>query len=255
MPSICAHRCPVCLLALAGFASADVAMGDLSPVIQERSVQTQVMVSSGQSASDMDEAGTFGPFSRTVTSGITGAAGASADATASQTSSIGAAGITGQLSALGAAATGATFITGDANSQSNLLVIFSLSESTPVQFLAAGSLAFVGRNPDGEPSDLSGLSRVRLINAVTEEVISGFQLNGDAATDSAMFSGTLAPGQYVILASAQMHVFSADLLGPPARSGSGTANASFSLTIVPAPGAAALFGISGLFAVRRRRVH
>jgi hypothetical protein len=237
--------------ALLVMSMAPLASAQITPVIQERFVQTQADVSSGQSSSDFDEAATFDPFLRSLSSSITGANGAGADAAAGQDSAFTAAMVTGTLSAGGAVRTGATFITGESNAQSSLLFIFNLDQATPIQFTANGSLSYVGRNPSGEPSDLFGAARVRLVDAITEEMIAGFQLFSDPGTDAAAFNGTLPAGQYAILAYAQLHAFSADLLGPPPRSGSGDANVSFSLT-VPAPAAPALLGI-GLLAFSSRR--
>jgi hypothetical protein len=237
----------VLFLSLAPLASAQ-----LVSVNQERFVQTQAQVSSGQSSGDFDEATTFGPFVRNLSSSVTGANGAGADATASQSSTFGSTLVTGTLSAAGDVKTGTTFITGESDAQSSLLYIFNLGQTSPVEFTANGLLAYVGRDPNGEPSDLFGTARVRLINAVTEDVIAGFQLFDDPGTDSASFNGVLPAGQYAILAYAQLHAFSADLLGPPPRSGSGNANVSFSL-IVPSPGAPVLLGMSLLALSRRRR--
>jgi len=230
---------------------ASLASAQITSVIQERFVQTQADVSSGQSAGDFDEASTFGPFLSNLSSSVTGPNGAGATATAGQNSAFTAAVVTGTLTAGGAVQTGTTFITGESNSQSSLLYIFNLAQAAPIEFTANGSLSYVGRNPDGEPSDLYGAARVRLIDAITMDLIAGFQLFSDPGTDSAAFSAMLPAGQYAILAYAQLHAFSADLVGPPARSGSGIANVSFSLS-VPAPAAPALLGI-GLLAISRRR--
>lgn len=229
------------------------AAGQIVPVTQERSVQTAATVSSGDSTGDYDEAADYGPFVRTLTSSVTGAAGAGATAVASQNSSLGSALITGTLGAHAEVSTGATFVTGESDVHSNLLIIFNLAAPTPVQFNAAGSLQYLGRNPNGEPSDLSGIASVRLLDGITEDLIAGFQFFDTPVSDSVTFNGTLPAGQYVILATAQMHAFSADLLGPPPRSGSGGAGASFTLTVVPAPGASAVIGVGMLWLARRRR--
>jgi hypothetical protein len=239
------------LPALLVFSIAPLASAQLTSVEQERFVQTQADVSSGQSSSDYDEATTFGPFFRNLSSSITGANGAGATATAGQNSALSSTLVTGTLSAGGAVQTGTTFITGESSAQSSLLYIFNLGQAAPIQFAANGSLSYIGRDPNGEPSDLFGAARVKLINAITEDVIAGFQLFSDPGTDSASFNGMLPAGQYAILAFAQLHAFSADLLGPPPRSGSGDANVSFTL-IVPSPAAPALLGI-GLVALSRRR--
>lgn len=237
--------------AMAFMSMASLVSAQISPVTQERFVQTQANVSSGESSGDFDEATTFGPFLSNLSSVVTGPNGAGATATASQDSAFSAALVTGTLSAGGAVQTGSTFVTGESNSQSSLLYIFNLDQATPIQFTASGSLSYFGRNPDGEPSDLYGAARVRLIDAISEDLIAGFQLFSDPGTDSATFNGILPAGQYAILAYAQLYAFSADLIGPPPRSGSGEADVSFSLA-VPSPAAPALLGM-GLFALSRRR--
>ena len=234
-------------------ALAQNAAAQFIPVTQERSALTSVSVSSGASNGDSAEATDFGLFSPSLTSTITGAAGASATANAAQTSSFSPTLIFGDLSASSAVATGATFVTAESDGASNLLFIFDLAAPTEIAFTASGSMSFVGTNPDGEPSDLYGAARVRLLDADTMDQVAGFQLFGpDAATDSAFFSGTLPAGSYAILAFASTHAFSADLLGPPARSGSGEASVSFSFALIPAPSAAALLGLGTLALARRR---
>lgn len=229
-------------------------MAQMVPVLQERTVQTQASVSSGASAGDFDEAPNFGPFVRDLTSSVSGAGGAGADALAGQNSLLSSGLVSGALSASVGVRTGTTFVTGEAESHSDLLFIFDLAEPTQIQFSAAVELALIGRNPDGEPSDLYGVARVRLLDSNTLDVIAGVELGvtSDSATDSLLYAATLPAGQYVILASAQAHAFSADLLGPPPRSGSGEATTTFSLTVVPAPAGVALGGVS-LLALRRRR--
>ncbi len=217
-------------------AFAPAAFASISPVTQERSVQTLASVTSGGSSSDFAEATSFAPFVRTITSTISGAAGAGADATASQDSAFTDTSITGSFAAHSAARTGTTFDVGESDAQSNYLFIFNLTAATTINFTANGQLAFVGQNPDGEPSDLYGRASVRLLNGVTEELIAGFTLFPEAGTDSATFSGTLPAGQYVILAAARTYAYSADLLGPPLRSGSGDAHVSFALNVAaPCP--------------------
>lgn len=232
------------------------AAAQFSPVTQERSALTNVSVSSGASSGDSAEATDFGLFTPSLTSTITGAAGASATANAAQTSSFSPTLIFGDLSASSAVATGATFVTAESDGSSSLLFIFDLAVPTEIAFTASGAMSFVGTNPDGEPSDLYGAARVRLLDADTSDQIAGFQLFGpDGASDSAIFSGTLPAGSYVILAFASTHAFSADLLGPPARSGSGEASVTFSFALIPAPGAAALLGLGTLTLARRRRTN
>ena len=236
-------------------AIAPYAAGQISPVTQERSVTTSADVSSGPSSNDYDEASNFGPFVRSITSSITGAAGAGAEATASHNSTLTSTLLSGTLSAHAAARTGTTFDVGESDGQTSFLYIFSLAVATPIQFAASGHITTVGVNPNGDPSDLYGMSSVRLLDENTLDLISGFQLQSDAASDSATFNGTLPAGQYVILASAWLHAYSADLLGPPARSGSGDASATFTLTtVVPSPGAAGVLGIGAVAMSRRRRV-
>lgn len=220
------------LLALGACAAS--ALAQFSPVLQERSNTTQASVTSGASDNDMHEALSFVLFDRTTTSGVTGAGGANANATSIQTSSFASAAITGTLSARSDARTGTTFVVGDATAQSSLLFIFNLTAATPVEFTATGAITLVGVNPDGEPSDLYGYSRVRLLNAVTEEMIAGFLLGPGAQNTSAHFGGTLNAGQYAILAYTESHTYSADLVGPPNRSGSGESSLSFSFA-VPSP--------------------
>lgn len=228
------------------------ALGQISLVEQERSVRTQALVSSGAESSDFDSSVGFGPFMRSLTSSVTGAGGAGADAAAFQDSAFAGGLLSGDLRASGSARTGASFVTGTSDSLSSLLVIFDLVAATSVVFTASGSIASIGSNPNGEPSDLYGMSRVRLLDANSLDEIAGFQFQTDSGSDSATFSGTLAAGRYVILATAQMYVFSADLLGPPVRSGSGSASATFSLGVVPTPGTAILLGFGAMSLTRRR---
>jgi len=229
-----------------------VALAAISPVLQERSVQSLATVSSGGSSSDFAEATNFAPFIRTANAAITGAAGAGAESASSQNSALTDTSITAALTANSAARTGATFDVGESDAQSNLLFIFNLTSATAIDFTASGSLSFVGLNPNGEPSDLYGTASVRLLDGITQDLIAGFTVFGGPGTDSASFSGTLPAGQYAILAAARTYAYSADLLGPPPRSGSGAADATFSLTIVPTPGTSALLAL-GFFAPFRRR--
>jgi hypothetical protein len=242
------------LTVIAHCAIVSSAPAQIIAVTQERSVAANAGVSSGAQDGGSAEAPNFGPFVRTLSFSVTGPNGAGADATAAQDSALGSTLITANLSASCAARTGLTFVTGDSTAISSFLFIFNLSAATPVIFTASGSLAYIGRNPDGEPSDLDGMASVRLLDADTQDLISGFTLNHEPGSDSATFGGMLPAGQYVILATTQMHAFSADLLGPPPRSGSGQAGVQFSLTAVPGPGAGAGLVLAiGLGAMRRRR--
>jgi hypothetical protein len=233
------------------------ALGQISPVIQERSLATNALafnVGGGSvEDSDSDSAPDFGPFFRTITSVALGAGGANASANAVHESQIGATSITGLLGAHCIAVTGGNTAPAQADAETTLLFIFNLTESSPIQFQARGELDLVGRNENGEPSDLFGWARVRLINAITEEPIAALNLMDDHAGEGTEFSGTLPAGQYAILASAKAFVFSPDLLGPPPRSGTGDAQVTFSLTVVPAPATSALLALAGLVGVRRRR--
>lgn len=229
------------------------AAAQFSPVIQERSAQTSAMVSSGASDSDFAEATDFGLFMPALVSSVTGASGARGSAGAGQSSSFSSSTISGSLSTSVSAATGSTFVVGQAEAASSLLFIFSLASATDVLFSASGSMGFVGTNPDGEPADLYGAARVSLVDASTLDPVAAFALFGaDGGSDSASFIGTLAAGNYAIQAFASTSIYSADLLGPPPRSGSGSSGVAFSLTVVPAPGASLLLGL-GTLALSRRR--
>jgi hypothetical protein len=230
-PRAAARRC-ITLFAAAGASMLALpAFGQFVPFTQERSVSTDATMSSGEHHEDLVEAGDFGLFDRSIGSSVTGAAGASADARASQTSNLTTSTATGTLAAGSDVRTGSTFVVGEAGAHSNLLYIFEVEAATEVQFTASGSLELFGRNPDGEPADLYGLVRARLVDAATEETIAGFSIGPqDEGTDQASFSGTLEPGIYVIIASAQSYGYSADLIGPPARTGWAQANVEFALT-------------------------
>jgi hypothetical protein len=214
-------------------AFAPLASAQISLVTQERFVLASSSVTSGPQIDDSDEALNNGPYLHTANAAVTGVAGADAIGSAFQDTALTATIIRGSLSASTQAHTGATFDVGESAGQSSILYIFNLTAATAIQFTANGELAFIGQDPNGEPSDLYGISSVQLLDGVTEDPISGFQMNAGspAGTNSAHFSGTLPAGQYVILAKAQTHVYSADLLGPPPRSGSGTATTSFTLTV------------------------
>ena len=235
----------VCVMAAGAF-------GQIVATDQERSVVAASELGNGSSDGDFDSALNFGPFVRSLSVPLSGPGGAFAESSASQNTVIGGAGVTGLLSASANVATGSTFVTGQGMGRSSYLLLFSLSQASPVQFLASGSILLNGVNPDGEPSDLYGRASVRLINAGTDELVSGFTLFPEAGSDSASFNGMLPAGSYALLATAESFAFSADLLGPPARSGSGQSQVEFSLT-VPSPSGLALLGLGGVLAVRRRR--
>lgn len=229
------------------------AAAQFAPTIQERSAQTTASVTSGSSDSDFAEATDFGLFTPTLTSLVTGPGGANASAGASQSSSFSSALISGALSSSVSAATGSTFVVGESDAASSLLFIFSIAAPTQVLFSASGSMSFLGTNPDGEPSDLYGAARVSLVDADTLDPVAAFSLFGaDGGSDSASFIGTLSAGSYAIQALASTHIYSADLLGPPPRSGSGSSGVSFSLAVVPTPGSALLLGVGTLTLSRRR---
>lgn len=235
---------------LALFTPAALAQFGLSS--QERSVQGTAQLTSGQEDSGFAEAPGYGVFDESVDGSVSGTGGAMASIHASQFSTITPSTISGTLEASGQVATGSTFVVGQSDGWSNFLVLFSLAAPTPVTFTASGSMSFVGINPDGEPADLYGVTRVSLLDADTFDPIAGFSFQGGDYDQSAEFAGTLAAGNYAIIARAEFHAYSADLLGPPARSGSGESTAAFSLTVVPAP-ASALLMSCGLLCARRRR--
>ncbi|HLO42148.1 MAG TPA: PEP-CTERM sorting domain-containing protein [Phycisphaerales bacterium] len=237
----------------ASLAIAPAAWAQFSPITQERSVQGSAQLTSGEESSGAQEAIDFSLFSGDVSRGVKGADSASASVSAIQNSTISADTITGSLSASGSVVTGSSFVVGQSDGFSAFLVIFSVGADTQVNFAASGSMKFLGINPDGEPADLYGVTRVSLVNADTFDPIAGFQFQGGDYTNDAQFSGTLAAGTYAILARAEFHGYSADLLGPPARSGSGESSASFRLTVVPAPASAVLFAAGLMGAARRRR--
>ncbi len=217
---------------LAGLAAcSSQALAQFTSVLQERSVTTSVSVTSGGSDNDSDQANNFGPFIGSVSSSIAGPGGAQADAGASQNSQMSATSITGLMNAQVAVRTGTTFVVGEGDSDSTYLYIFNVTSATEVVFSANGELGYIGRNPDGEPSDLYGSASVRLINAITEEPIAGFTLFSEPGGNTASFEGELPAGQYAILAHTRMHGYSADLIGPPLRSGSGTTTVTFNLAV------------------------
>jgi hypothetical protein len=242
------------LVAIASIAAVGpCAFAQFSPMTQERSVQYTAQLTSGQESSNAQEAADFGPFAGDVAGSVSGAGGAFASAAALQNSAITANSITGSLSTAGNVVTGSTFVVGQADAVSALLVIFSVTADTPVSFSAGGSMFFTGINPDGEPSDLYGVTRVSLMDANTMDPIAGFQFQGGDYNSGATFDGILSAGTYAILARSEFHAYSADLIGPPDRSGSGQSTASFRLTVVPAPASAALLAAGLLGAARRRR--
>jgi hypothetical protein len=228
------------------------AIAQIVPTGQERSVLTTAELGNGTSDGNFVDSPDFGPFAQSISTQLTGPGGAVADSFASQTSSISSSAVSGTLASSINVVTGSTFVTAQGRGRSNFLLLFSLSQASPVEFIAGGSIVLRGVNPNGDPSDLYGRASVRLLNADTEDQIAGFTLFPSAGSDSASFSGTLPAGSYALLATAESFGFSPDLLGPPVRSGSGQAQVNFSLT-VPAPASAVLVGLGGLLAVRRRR--
>lgn len=219
------------------------------PVTQERYVQTAATLTSGPAADDYAEATDFGHFDTLLSSSLLGVVGATAEQDSAFSPSL----IAGSLIASCGVAIDSPFGLGEAEGTTNLLFIFDLAAPTHVSFVASGEMSFVGTNPDGEPSDLYGAARVRLLNADTSDQIAGFQLFGtDYAADSASFSGTLPAGSYVILAHAFTHIFGNDFHVGSARSASGVAYVDFAL-VIPAPSAAALLGLGTLALARRRR--
>lgn len=244
-------RSCVSLMLLAAVAPATA---QISPVVQERSVLVDAMAFTAGGGSDDDresaEAVNFGLFNRTVKVSASQPT-ALARAFALQESSLSSTQVSGRLEATITVSSGAASAA-QSDADSSLLFIFDLTAATPIEFRASASLLLRGRNENGEPSDLFGWSRVRLINASTEEAFASINLTGDDAREDASFDGMLPAGRYAILASTKAFAFSPDLLGPPLRSGGGDADLSFSLTVIPAPGAAAV-GMAGLLCVARRR--
>lgn len=228
------------------------ASGQIISSLQERSVQTFASVTSGASDNGYAEATNFGPFTPSIASSVSGAGGATADSQASQNTSFSSTAVAGQLHARSDVRTGSTFVVGEADGQSSYLYFFSLASATPVQFLASGTLALFGSNPDGEPSDLYGFARARLLDSNSMDLIAGFNIGPAGGTDSASFNGTLPAGDYVILAQAQTHGYSADLLGPPARAGWADSTVNLTLTVVPSPAGLCVLTL-GLLATGRRR--
>lgn len=242
------------LVAIASIAAAGpCAFAQFAPITQERSVQYTAQLTSGQESSGSQEAPDFGPFAGEVGGSVANTSGAFASGAALQNSAITSNSITGSLSTSGNVVTGSTFVVGQSDATSALLIIFSLAADTPVAFSASGAMSFIGINPDGEPADLYGVTRVSLMDANTMDPIAGFQFQGGDYSNGSNFVGTLSAGTYAILARSEFHAYSADLIGPPNRSGSGESSASFRLTVVPAPASAALLAAGLLGATRRRR--
>lgn len=234
------------------------AMGQIVNIAQERSAMTSVNVRTigGGEMSDNDADGTenAGPFVRNLNSTAASTDGGFANATAQHQSSFSATQISGFLLSGVGVQTGSAPSIAEADSGSGFLSIFMLTEASPVRFTATGELELLGRNMDGEPSDLYGYARLRLVNSITEEIIASFNLMDDFSTDSINFEGVLPAGQYALLGSVKAYAFSPDLVGPPSGSGNGKAEIEFSFNVVPTPGAAAAVLMGGVFAIRRRRV-
>jgi hypothetical protein len=245
-------RCPA-VIALAVAALPAVGLAQITYSTHERSYSTAVALGNGVDDFGSADSDSASPFVGTVNRGVAEPNGGGAEGTAGQNSTTSSSSIIGSLSAFGAVRTGSSFVTGEATSQSNFLVLFSLAAPTPVLFTGNGSVALTGVNPNGEPSDLYGRARLQLVNADTLDPVAGFNIFPEAGVDSVNFNGVLPAGNYALSAQAFSYAFSADLLGPPARSGSGQSDVNFSLTVVPAPSAMALLGLAGVFAGRRRR--
>jgi hypothetical protein len=220
---------------LAGLSLASAALGQITASSVERSVSTFSELGNGASDGNGDGSSLAGAFDRSLSTILPGPGGAGADSFATQQSMVSPATVWGTLSAANSVKTGSTFVTGQGQGMSSFLLLFNLAAPTAVTFTASGSIVLNGVNPDGEPSDLYGRAYVRLINADTEEEISGFTLFPTAGTGSDSFDGTLPAGSYALLAQAFSFGFSADLLGPPARSGNGNSQVQFNLSVASPP--------------------
>jgi hypothetical protein len=218
----------------------------------ERSVAANSELGNGGSDANGDSSESSGLFSRNFNVLLPGPGGAQADSFVGQVTNVTGASVSGQMSSGANVKTGTTFVTGQGTGQSNFLLLFTLAAPTPVSFVSSGSITLNGVNPNGEPSDLYGRAYVRLIDTNTDDQIAGFSLFPTAGSDSATFNGTLPAGSYALMAQAFTFAFSADLIGPPNRSGNGSSQVDFSLLVVPAPASAGLLGL-GLLAARRRR--
>lgn len=241
----------VVALVLAGTCGS--AYAQFLPNSAERFNAASAALGNGLDDADGDNFSAMGPWVHTANVGVAEPNGGGAESTASQNSMVSGNLVSGSLNALTSVRTGSTFITGEGQSQSNFVFIFSLAAPTPVSLTGNASINLVGVNPDGEPSDLYGRAHVKLLDGDTSDEIAGISLFPSAGSLTLSYSATLPAGNYVLLANAFSYAFSADLLGPPARSGSGNSHVDFSLTVVPAPGAAMVLGLGGLLAARRRR--
>jgi hypothetical protein len=229
----------------------------ISPVLQERSVGAAAQAFHVGGGRDQDQesevAPDFGLFERSVTAAAFSASGAWALGVGSQTSALNATQIQARMFASSTAQTGAMSAPAQADAESSLLFIFYLDAPTPIAFRATADLTLRGRNENGEPSDLFGWARVRLINAVTEEPFALLNLTDNTPAADAAFDGTLAAGRYAILASVRAFVYSPDLFGPPSGTGTVDAGVYFTLATVPSPGVAAWVVCGGILVGRRRR--
>ncbi|HYE63413.1 MAG TPA: hypothetical protein VD997_15585 [Phycisphaerales bacterium] len=233
-----------------------VALGQFAPTGQERSTVASAVLGNGAEGFDGSSAPGMGPWSHTAAASRSEVNGGGAEGSAGHNTTVSSSLISGSLTASTLVRTGSTFITGEAQGHSSFLALFSVAAPTPVSFTGGGSVVLNGLNPDGEPSDLYGRARVQLINADTDEPVAGFLIFPGPGSDGFTFSGTLPAGNYALMANAFSYAFSADLLGPPARSGGGETSVNFALTVVPTPSAAALLGLAGVVGVaggRRRR--
>lgn len=223
------------------------------PVFQDRGGVTEASLTNGAFHGDSDFANDFGLFTSALTSYLTATDGASSSATSSQTSEFTPTLIHGVLASASVVATGTTNISGHSIASGATIFTFDLLGPERVRFLSSGGLSFVGSN--GVPTDLYGFASVWLMDS-TGATLASIDLSLFASgTDTDSYRGTLPAGQYSIFAVTKTHAISHNLIGPPPGSGTAHADISFSLAIVPAPGAAALLGLGTLVLSRRRRTH
>jgi hypothetical protein len=242
----------VAVIALA--AAAPQLAAQISYVTQERTIATRAIAynpdGTNVEESDSAEAADFGVFNELRDSEALSLDSSHALSIGSQASQLGVSSITATMSVNSSARNGNIGFPGQAEAETNFLCIFNLAEAAEVEFNAFGNLDLFGRNENGEPSDLHGWSRLRLINAITEEPIAAFNIMEDEGEDRINFRGMLQPGQYVILANLRTFVFSADLQG---GLGTGDGSVVFQLNVVPAPSVGATALAMGGLLLRRRR--
>lgn len=150
---------------------------------------------------------------------------------AEQTSDLGVTGATFDLSAGGSGS--------GSGGQTNLSFTFEVF--TAVQFTLSGSIQF-----NQGPEAGTGGGTVRLLGPGTDLQGPAF---GMFQTIPYNFSGTLNPGIYTLTASAYGQGINGHN-GSPRGGGGDTIG---TLTLTPTPGAAAVLGLGGLVAARRRR--